>query len=281
METLNYGNYTGYEFRNSLSDKLIINIEGSGNASVLGINNGEKWTMVNMASQLIPLLQDKYTVLVPEKLSRQAGIDYSEDREDRANLTADNLLICYSGFINAYLAEHTYSSIILIGTSEGALLLPFLYERIQNKEYIKGMVAIAGGGLSLYESYTIITTSLVAPKIWKEAAQKYIEIYSQDTSTFPDSIDDGIFFSTYKWHSSFAHLRPFDHYKNINIPVLFVHGRKDYHVAVESTKYVQENLPDKPFEYLYYNNMEHGPGNYFQIIKFRKDITNWIITNDN
>jgi dipeptidyl aminopeptidase/acylaminoacyl peptidase len=81
------------------------------------------------------------------------------------------------------------------------------------------------------------------------------------------------------WITSILKIRPFDYYKNINIPVLFVHGEKDYNVAVESTMFVQENLPGKLFEYIYYQDMKHSPagiGAYYQQYRIRNDITKWI-----
>jgi dipeptidyl aminopeptidase/acylaminoacyl peptidase len=84
----------------------------------------------------------------------------------------------------------------------------------------------------------------------------------------------------YRMWNSFINIQPFDFYKTINIPVLFINGEKDTLVSVETTRYIQNNLPGKPFEYIYYKNMGHGPSNYNGVIKLRNDIANWIISND-
>jgi dipeptidyl aminopeptidase/acylaminoacyl peptidase len=64
---------------------------------------------------------------------------------------------------------------------------------------------------------------------------------------------------------------------NINIPVLFLHGELDRNVSVESTRYVEDNLPDKPFDYIYYPEMAHGPATGKDLIRLRKDIKDWLI----
>jgi hypothetical protein len=47
----------------------------------------------------------------------------------------------------------------------------------------------------------------------------------------------------------------------------------------ESTRYVQENLTDKPFEYRYYS-WDHQPRNFDDIARLSSDIAEWIIKND-
>jgi esterase/lipase len=280
MEIVHYGDSSAYAFRNESSDKLIITIEGSGWWSVLGIKGSKRWKIVQTGSQLIQVLQDTHTVLIPEKLNRQPGLGYITDMNDHSNYTAEKLLACYTESINGYLAEHTYTSIVLIGISEGALLLPLIYEKMEDKDHVTGMVSILYGGLSLYESCKILSTSnTVLHKYSKRVHRSLVEIYSQDSTAYPDSIELGYFGMSLRWWSSFINIRPFDYYKNINIPVLFVHGKKDYRVSVESTQYIQENLPEKPFKYRYYP-WGHGPSNYFEKIQFRNDIANWIIKND-
>jgi len=114
MEILRYGNSQAYLFPNESSDKLIIILEGSGWVSVLGEKRGNFWVSVQMGSQLLQELKNDYTILIPEKLRRQPGMDYFKDMEDRANYTAENLLACYTESINGYLGDHNFSSICII-----------------------------------------------------------------------------------------------------------------------------------------------------------------------
>ena len=82
---------------------------------------------------------------------------------------------------------------------------------------------------------------------------------------------------TYRWRNSILDKRPFDYYVNINIPVLFLHGELDRNVPVESTRYVEDNLPDKPFDYIYYPEMAHAPTTREELNMIRNDIRNWLV----
>jgi pimeloyl-ACP methyl ester carboxylesterase len=75
------------------------------------------------------------------------------------------------------------------------------------------------------------------------------------------------------------HIRPFDYYKNINIPILFIHGRSDSTMPGESTAYIQENLPEKPFVYWYFP-WAHQPGNLEEMIQFGDMVAKWIRETD-
>ena len=169
----------------------------------------------------------------------------------------------------------------MVGASEGAIILPHLYEKISDKEKIKGMVTYAGGGLSMYESMTILSTAKITPGTHKKMYAYVIENYDKGIEAWSNSIGVDKYGTVLLWLTSLLEFRPFDYYKNINIPVLFIHGEKDFNVAVESTRYVQENLPEKPFEYIYYKNMAHGPNSLsftytFQLHRIRNDMAKWI-----
>ena len=281
MEIAYYANSQAYVFPNEASDKLIIVIDGSGWESVLGEKKGNTWKTVGLAAIFLQELNHRYAILVLEKLKRQPGIVYFEDIEDRANYTAENLVACYTESINNYLTAHVFSSIVLIGSSEGAALLPLVYERMDNKENVTAMVSMAFGGLSWYESNKILSVRSDIPQGWSEmyfgASYIFRPENKAEDNEFMNSFEEDYFGFTFRYFTSFFHIRPFDYYKNIDIPVLFVHGKNDYNVPVESTMYVQEHLPDKPFEYKYYE-WEHGPGSRADTLQFRKDIAEWILS---
>ena len=278
MEILRYANSQAYLFPNESSDKLIIIIEGGGWSSVLGIKQGDLWTEVQYGSQFLQVLKNDYTIFIPEKLRRQPGIDYSEDMEDRANYTAENLLACYTESINGYLGENNFSSIVIVGTSEGAMLLPLVYEKMNNKNNVIAIVSISCGGLSMYESIRIISTTRSGiPKEWAKMFSDMLDTFNPEKTEFPDLFEEDYYILTYRYYSSVMHIRPFDYYKNINIPILFIHGRIDSTVPVESTVYILENLPEKPFEYWLFP-WAHQPGNQNEIIQFRNMVAEWILS---
>ncbi|MDR2098155.1 MAG: hypothetical protein LBP37_06510 [Spirochaetaceae bacterium] len=282
MEIVHYGNSQAYVFGNtSSSNRLIINIEGSGWDSVLGTRNDKRWLITRQGAQLLQVLNDTYTFFIPEKLNRQPGLDYSKEIGDRSNYTSERILDCYMESINGYLGEHSYSSIILIGSSEGAILLPLIYEKMVAKDSVKAMVSIAFGGLSLYESYRILSTSSQISQNFKEMYNHIIEVFDwmEDYKSKNENInitpEEDFYGFNYRWFDSFLRIRPFEYYRNIDIPILFVHGKKDQNVSVESTQYIQENLPEKPYEYKYYK-WAHQPNNYFDIVNLRNYISEWI-----
>ena len=277
MEIMRYSNSQAYLFFNESSDRLIILLESSGWQSVLGTRGNNIWTSVQYGAQVLQELSNYYTILIPEKLQRQPGEIYIEDAEDRANYTADNLIASYSESINGFLAEYNFSSIVLIGTSEGAMLLPIIYENMNKKENVIAMVSISFGGLSAYESYNILSARRNLPRGWFEMYFNVSQIFKPTNNEVFDSYEENYYFSTLRWFSSAMHIRPFDYYERINIPILFIHGEADFNIPVESTRYIQENLTGKPFEYRYYD-WDHQPRNLTDLLQFRKEVAEWILS---
>ena len=169
---------------------------------------------------------------------------------------------------------------VLFGASEGAMLLPLVYEKINNKNSVVAMISMGFGGLSWYESFRIISTTRSGiPQEWAEAFTDLLDTFNPEKTEFPNSFEEDYYGMTYRYFSSFMHIRPFDYYKNINIPILFIHGRSDSNLPVESTAYIQENLPYKPFTYKYYP-WAHQPENSADMIQLRRDIARWIRETD-
>ncbi|MDR0322425.1 MAG: alpha/beta hydrolase [Treponema sp.] len=285
IQTNDYQNAFLYKFGNLSADKLIISIEGSGWMSTLGQRGTIMWHYVTLGAQIVQASGDDYTVVVPEKWRREPDKnwekEYYESIDARLLYTMENLIEMYAESINTYLSSHNYSSIYLVGSSEGALILPFVYEKIIEKDKIKCLVSVAGGGLSVYESYQILINSRRTPRLHREAYSYILDTYGEGIPEGQDPIEADRYGTIPLWLTSLLHIRAFEEYRNINIPVLFIHGERDYNVAVESTRYIQENLPDKPFEYIYYRNMEHSPNPwafdyYSQWVRFRNDIVNFI-----
>ena len=287
MKTHDYKHAYLYEMGNLSGNTLIIGIEGSGWRSTLGRNWNGIWFATSASSYYLNLLMQEHTVIIPEKWRRDprtpSGINsgvYYEDLQLRLLYTIEGLIENYAESINLYLSSNPYESIFLIGFSEGAIILPLLYDRIYEKEKIKGMIVYAGGGLSGYDVYTILNTAKITPKRYREMYAYIIENHDKGIEAWSNSIGVDKYGTVLLWITSILEFRPFEYYEKINIPVLFLHGTRDYNVAVESTRYIQENLPEKPFEYIYYG-MEHGPNPwlpnyYFLLSRIRNDIINWI-----
>jgi pimeloyl-ACP methyl ester carboxylesterase len=164
-------------------------------------------------------------------------------------------------------------SILMIG----AILLPLLYEKMRDKNKVIAMLSLGFGGLSIYESLNILNTTRTGyPQEWTDMFSDILTTFHPDNEKFPNSYKENYHDLTCRWFNSFVHIRPFDYYKNINIPVLFVHGMNDYNIPFESTSYIQENLSEKPFQYQYYQ-WDHQPKTDPDIIQFRRNLAYWII----
>ncbi|MDR2747961.1 MAG: alpha/beta hydrolase, partial [Treponema sp.] len=247
---------------------------------VLGYTDNKKFQKSGWWYFVLEEFKDDFTILVPEKLNYELGKYYYYDVDARKTYTLENLVECYSTIINTYLSENKYSTIFLIGSSEGACILPLVYKKISENNKISGLVSISYGGLSRYEQIKILADTQLNMSILTRDIFKNIDKYKDDVELHPGSIEDFIGFSYIYWNSFFDY-RPFDDYKDIDIPVLFIHGGQDVNVPVESTKYVQNNLSNKPFEYLYYDDADHN--SFRNSIKTMKDLESksriWIYNN--
>jgi esterase/lipase len=276
MTTLQYRNSNAYEFKNNQSNKLFIYIDGSGLTSVLGVKQNETWKNLRLAYFIARELRNEYTVFIPEKFNMEAGSDYSNNREKLANYTMENLLNCYLESINMYLSESDYQNIVIFGVSEGAHMLPYIYNNMAAKDQVDCMVSTACGGLSQYEQFKILANSSVNMPDSTRALFQDVDNEMKKINADPYSLDKTYYGWPYNFWSSFINVRPFEEYKVIDIPIYFIHGELDINTAVESTKYIEEHLPEKPFEYLYYENMGHGPKDEKEIVVVINDIKKWI-----
>ena len=255
MKVVDYGSNKAYEFKNENSNMLAIIIEGSGFMSTLGWEENNKFYKSGLWFYLLELFKSDCSVLVLEKLNFDFGKFYRYDINFKKTYTLDNLVKSYSEIINTYLSENNYSKVVLLGYSEGACILPWVYKNTTNKNIISGMVSVAYGGLSRYEQLKIFANSQLVNDITKEICNN-LDSYKKDINLYPDSLGEFLEYSYTYWNSMLDY-RPFDDYREINIPVLFIHGELDVNVPVESTRYVQDNLQDKPFEYLIYPDADH------------------------
>ena len=275
MEIISFNNSHGYVFHNDNSNKLIIKIEGSGWGSVLGIRDEERWIQLHYGAHLIQSLGDRFTFLIPEKLGRQPGINYFNDMYEREHYTVENLLSNYIEIINWCIENNSFNSVILVGTSEGANLLPLIYNNMERKDIVEAIISISFGGLNIIESFQILSMRPELSIEWRAMYMILAEIFLPGKDEYPDTFNENVYGFTYRYYNSFKNIRPFDFYLNIDIPILFIHGLSDFNVPVESTLYIENHLPNKNFDFIYYD-WGHQPNNYDDLNLFLNDITLWI-----
>ena len=294
--TLSFRTGSGYEIKNAKSDKLIITLTGGPTwfhevMYAPGEAMGAGYTVDYFLH-----LKDEYSFFVPEKFGwERVSRSAFYDEEKRERYTIDNLITNYAEVIGEYLSQNNYKTVIIAGDSEGGFLMPELYFRLKDSN-ISGLVSMAAGGLSFYEVTEIRYEKYLARTPPYHDFPEYDEEHLADffdavrnvildpfrSEPYPDSSDPigepghPLYPGTYKYWNSFLHRRPIEYYRDIYIPVLFLHGEWDPNVAVESTKYVEESLPEKPFAYRYYPEMLHGPRNYGGFVAWRRDIAAWL-----
>ncbi|MFW5685881.1 MAG: alpha/beta hydrolase family protein, partial [Spirochaetota bacterium] len=156
----------------------------------------------------------------------------------------------YARMIDYYLERNRPERVFMMGISEGALMLPAVYLALENKESVDRMVSIAGGGMSPPEYYRIDNDL---------GRGERFELWWQRVEENPDSIEHAYYGLSYRYLTSWPGNSPLDAYRRIDVPVLFVHGMKDRRVPVQSSQIVETELPEKPFEYWYPEDMGHGP----------------------
>ena len=278
MEILRFSGSLVYVFPNEDSEKLTIVLGGYDWLSVLGVWQDNTWVGAGLAAELLQELRDTHTILIPEKFKRMPGTYHGENMEDREQYTAENVLECFTNTINSYLKNNTFSSIVLVGYSENAMLLPLVYEKLNHKDKVTAMVSVGYGGLSRYESLDILSNRSGMSQEWINAFNDILNTFDPERTEFPDSFEEDYYGMTQRFLNSSIHIRLFDYYKNINIPVFFIHGIEDHLIAVESTFYLQDNLPDKPFVYRYFL-WSRQPENEEDKSQLRKRIAEWIIDN--
>jgi len=281
-ETLFFNHGKGYEFKNVNSNKLIISLRGGPDwRSAIG-RIGDRIVGDRFIDLILPM-HDEYNIFIPEKFDWEVGINYLYYANTREQYTVDNLLVNYAEVINEYLLQNDYDAVIIIGKSEGAILLPELYFQLEEYNKISALISIAGGGLSKYELYEITYNKILAEEKpftatyinvanWIEEIKLFLDAYREEP--YPDS-SERIRDYTSRWHTSIMFRRPENFYVDIEIPVLFIHGEMDRNIPVESTRYVEYNLPYKPFDFIYYPEMEHNHGTS-EVMRMREDIANWL-----
>lgn len=259
LKTENYGDAHMYEVGSKKPD-LIIYLEGSGKTSVLGERKNNKWVSVNFGYMLAKSMGDSFQIAIPEKLDIGIGENHSADTSFLKNYTVDGLTESYCKAIDGYLDNHReYKNVYIIATSEGGLLFPKIYSQLIHNERINKAIVIGSGGLSQAECFRILSASAVEmPPSYRAECQRIDEAI-QEVKADPQSVEKKYFGWPYARWSSFFDYKPFDYYKEIRIPVLFYQGKLDWSSPVESVQYIQKNLPENPFEYMYIDKMGHTP----------------------
>ncbi|MBN2223045.1 MAG: hypothetical protein JW765_00065 [Deltaproteobacteria bacterium] len=254
---------------------LLIFIEGSGMNSVLGLKNGVLWDSVGFAYYVYNHYRGDFDIAIPEKLDYSFGEDYQNDLERMPRYTVDGLVSSYAAALDDFLSSKNYDTVILFGISEGGLLLPRILNNLRYKGSVTKMVVWGAGGYSQEECFRILGGSAIPmPQGYREECLK-IDTVLEEVAKDPYSLTKGYLGWPYNRWSSFFPYQPIQEYKAINVPVLFVQGKRDYSSPVESVQFLQVYRGDRQYSAKYYD-MGHIPEEDTETIRILDEIAAWI-----
>ncbi len=278
MEIISESDGYNYYIENSESNSLIIYIDGSGYQSVLGQrDDSEKWTTTTLSNPLSQHFRKSYNILIPEKLDFSPGEIYLDNSEVLSKSTVQALGLSYSQKIDNFLSNHNFTEIILIGASEGGALLPYIYNNLLHIGEINKLVIWSGGGLSQLKEFQILgNSSVLMPDQYRDLC-KQVDEMAEAINSEPEAIDKFYLGHPYIRWSSFFKYEPIDYIRQIDIPILFIHGEMDWSTPVESTRIIEESNISDQFDFIYYPKMEHSPSSFAELKRVLKDIEEWIL----
>ena len=265
VENKNFYNYYLFERNEGTSNKdLIVYLDGSTMHSSLGLKGSIlPWKSISPAYILQKKLSKEYDFLVPERMNMEIGKDYNNDTLRLREYTLKNRTEAAVKCVNEIITKQLYANIYIIGYSEGSLILPKVYNSLINKDRIKKLISIAGGG---YVYYDMIKASLLERGLSQHFIDSTIAEYKKD----PNSVTKFAFgHPNNKWND-FLYYDPLEEYKKIDIPILVIHGDADKNGPVEASRFLKRKFDEygkKNLEYLEVKNAVHNfEDQYEQVI---------------
>jgi len=267
------------------SDTLLIYLEGSGDQSVMGVKEGGIWIRGGNPYSFAKKRFPDYDFLTMDNVNVTMGGDHFMDPAVTNEYTFDNRVKSAVTVIDTFLnnSKKNYKDVIIFGISQGGQILPRVYLSLQRKNDITKLIALGSGGLSQYEDFMILKDSdLPMEPGFKEGYAAIEEAYP-DIQKHPDSVERQYFGYSYKMWHGFLNYKPLDDYMNIDIPILLLHGAKDFNSSVESARAVETEFKAAGkinLKYIEYPDMGHGPESKEQSEQLFGDINNWLEENN-
>ena len=270
----------GYLKRSENNHTLMIYIDGSHYRSAFGIKERDTWIKPGTPSSFGMSVFKDFDILVPEKINIEIGKDHTHDKVVLNYATVEDRVYASSRVIDTYLNSNGYyKTVIIIGSSEGARILPSIYWNLENREKITHLIfSFGNGGISQYKGFKILLqkdgiTSL-EKKMYTQFEDEIIKI-----KQVPYSIDKMYFGHSYKRWTSYLHYSSLKEILKIDIKILLLAGVRDYYTPVESARVIVDKFKKKNkknLTYIEYEEMGHGPGNKEDSIRIIKDMHKFI-----
>jgi pimeloyl-ACP methyl ester carboxylesterase len=281
FETVQLGDdvaHYGY-LRRGNGKTLLVYIDGSGYRSAFGEREGDRWIQPGMPASFGMSILPEYDLLVPEKLNVTIGGVHDRDPSVIEEYTVEQRVAAAAAVIDSFLEGEDYETVVILGISEGAFIIPKLYRSLRNPDAITSLVLWGAGGLSQYEEFVLLAESDVPmPPEWR-AMYEEIESLAEEIQADPESTEKEYFGHPYRRWSSFLWYRPIDDLVEVDIPILILHGALDNNSPVETARYVEAVFADcgkTNLTYYEYAEMPHGPETREQSDRLFGDLRAWL-----
>jgi pimeloyl-ACP methyl ester carboxylesterase len=261
------------------SKGLIIYLTGSGMECALGLQHEGVWRNEALfIKSLNRYLSPNFDILVPEKMNIKLGLDHSNDPKVFDHYTLEERVSSAELVIDTFLENHEYNQVYLMGASEGAQILPMVYNNLRTKSKIAKLVVLGSGGLSQYDEFKVLQKStLPMPKPYREMLMEADSVMEAIRSN-QDVHDKWYAGFPYKRWAGFFPYRPLDDFVKINIPIFLLQGTKDTSAPIESSRVFQaefQKLGKHNLTYVEYQNGDHRLNGNFKAAL--KKIEHWLL----
>lgn len=278
----NFINYYILHKRNNpkiKSDSLMIYLPGSGLDCALGLKENGNWQDDSLfIKSLNKYFSLDFDILVSEKMDVTLGNEHNTDRKAISHYSLQECVSSAALVIDTFLRDNEYKNVYLIGVSEGAGILPKVYNSLKYKDKISKLVVLSGGGLSQYEEFKLLQKSnLPMPKEYKDGLAE-VDSVMEKIKREPDSLEKNYLGLTFRRWSGFMSYRPLEDLVKINIPIFIMHGDKDTSAPVQSSRVVVEEfkrLGKTNLTYFEYKNGDHRFNGDFGIALSK--VESWLV----
>ncbi|WP_371366120.1 hypothetical protein SRRS_06120 [Sporomusa rhizae] len=261
------------------SKGLIIYLTGSGMDCALGLQQEGAWQHDELLIKSInKYLSPDFDILVPEKMNINLGKDQTDDPKVFEHYTLEERVAAAQLVIDTFLENHQYNKVYLMGASEGAQILPRVYNTLRTKNKIAKLVVLGSGGLSQYEEFKVLQQSpLPMPEPYRQLLMEADSVMEAIRSN-QDVHDKWYAGYPYKRWAGFFPYRPLDDFVTIDIPIFLIQGTKDISAPIESSRVFAaefKRLGKNNLTYVEYKNGDHRLNGDFK--KTLAEIENWLV----
>jgi pimeloyl-ACP methyl ester carboxylesterase len=162
--------------------------------------------------------------------------DHEADTRVLEHYTFDERVHASAIAIDDYLATHRYRTVVLFGYSEGATIVGAIYAALKAKTEVKQLMIGANGGMSQYAQFKLLARSTLPMKPEYRTHLLELDAKVAEINATPNAIDRWWFGWPFRRWSTFLFYEPEGDLRSIDLPILCVHGSRDTHSPVESSR---------------------------------------------